>query len=244
MFLTMNAISADLMRFSAAKASAPQRHLGIRYNEDGRFLPEPGNTVVCHLVEGSTTQQALDDVRTRLMALPEAEKFAFTPASSLHMTLFQGIIEHRRLPGYWPEDLPFETPIDDMKALLQARLAYFSAPAPFRVKIIGLRPLGLTVEGVTAEDRRIMAEWRDAFADVLGYRHPDHDSYEFHITLSYFISGLSDAALPIWQAALSEGLAEIARKAPVLELQPPAFCAFADMNHFEELLVFDQNPED
>jgi len=240
----MNAISPDLMRFSAEKATAPTRHLGIRYNEAGAFLPEPGNTVVCHLVEGSATQRTLTDVRTRLMALPEAEKFAFTPASSLHMTLFQGIIEHRRLADFWPADLPFETPIDDMTALLQARLAYFSAPPPFQVRTIGLRPLGLTVEGVTEEDRRIMAAWRDAFADILVYRHPDHDDYEFHITLSYFIRGLSDAALPVWQAALSEGLAEIARTAPILELRPPAFCAFADMNHFEEILVFDQTPED
>lgn len=240
----MNAISPDLMRFSAEKASGPTRHLGIRYTEGGVFLPEPGNTVVCHLVEGSATEAALTVVRSRLMALPEAEKFAFTPASSLHMTLFQGIIEHRRAADFWPSDLSFETAIDDMTALMQARLAYFSAPAPFRVKIIGLRPLGLTVEGVTAEDRRIMAAWRDAFADSLGYRHPDHDDYEFHITLSYFIRGLSDAALPIWQAALSEGLAEIAARAPILELRPPAFCAFADMNHFEELLVFDQTPEE
>ena len=240
----MNAISPDLMRFSAEKATAPTRHLGIRYNDSGTFLPEPGNTIVCHLVEGSATQRVLTDVRTRLMALPEADKFAFTPTSSLHMTLFQGIIEHRRLADYWPPDLSFETPIDDMTALMQARLTYFSAPPPFRVKIIGLRPLGLTVEGATAEDRRIMSVWRDAFADILGYRHPDHDSYEFHITLSYFIRGLSDVALPVWQAALSEGLAEIVAEAPVLELSPPALCAFADMNHFEELLVFDQPPEE
>lgn len=239
----MNAISPDLMRFSATEATGPKRHLGVRYDESGTFLPEPGNTVVCHLVEGSASQRAIIETRTRLMALPEAEKFAFTPVSSLHMTLFQGIIEYRRLAGYWPADLPFETPIDDMTALLQARLAYFSAPAPFQVRIVGLRPLGLTVEGVTVDDRRIMAEWRDAFADILGYRHPDHDTYEFHITLSYFIQGLSDGALPIWQTALSEGLADIAAKAPIIELRPPAFCAFADMNHFEELLVFDQTPE-
>ena len=31
--------------------------------------------------------------------------------------------------------------------------------------------------------------------------------------------------------------ADIVRRAPVLELRAPAFCSFADMNWFEELLV-------
>lgn len=29
-----------------------------------------------------------------------------------------------------------------------------------------------------------MKGWRDALADIFGYRHPDHDTYEFHITFS------------------------------------------------------------
>jgi Uncharacterized protein conserved in bacteria len=32
--------------------------------------------------------------------MPEAGQLAFTPLSSLHMTLFQGIIEYRRTEGF------------------------------------------------------------------------------------------------------------------------------------------------
>jgi len=38
---------------------------------------------------------------------------------------------------------------------------------------------------------------------------------------------------------LDEVADDIRRKAPVLELTPPAFCVFEDMNHFHELLIFD-----
>lgn len=31
---------------------------------------------------------------------------------------------------------------------------------------------------------------------------------------------------------------ELSQRAPVLELRPPAFCAFNDMTHFEELRLF------
>ena len=84
-----------------------------------------------------------------------------------------------------------------------------------------------------------MRAWRDAFADLLGYRHPDHDAYPFHITFDYVIERLSDEALPRWQQLLDEVAADIRQRIPTLELQPPAFCTFDDMNHFEERLVFD-----
>ena len=66
----------------------------------------------------------------------------------------------------------------------------------------------------------------------------DHDSYGFHITMAYLIDWLDAAALPAWQAMLNAVEADIVRRAPVLELRPPAFCSFADMNWFEELVVF------
>lgn len=84
-----------------------------------------------------------------------------------------------------------------------------------------------------------MQNWRDALADLLGYRHPDHETYVFHITFAYVIERLADEALPRWQAMLDDVAAELRAEVPVLELQPPAFCAFDDMNHFEELSVFE-----
>ena len=49
-------------------------------------------------------------------------------------------------------------------------------------------------------------------------------------------------ALPRWQAMLDEVVSDIREQTPVLELDPPAFCYFEDMNHFSELLIFDFEP--
>jgi hypothetical protein len=38
---------------------------------------------------------------------------------------------------------------------------------------------------------------------------------------------------------LAEVVDDIRRRAELLELCPPAFCSFKDMNHFEELLVIE-----
>nr|WP_325265464.1 DUF1868 domain-containing protein [uncultured Rhizobium sp.] len=232
-------ISPDLLRYSATHNPKPPPRLGTRYARRGGFLPEPGNTIVCHVEKESKTQALLVAARARYLDMPEAERFLFTPITSLHMTLFQGVIEYRRKPRFWPDDMPLETPIEDMTEIMAARLEGFSTLDPFQVAVKSAKPSGLVVEGKSENDRRAMKAWRDALARLLGYRHPDHDDYAFHITFAYVIERLSDAALPAWQAMLDEVTAEIQRAAPVLQLRPPAFCSFEDMNHFHELMIFD-----
>lgn len=230
-------LKSSLHRYAASNNSVSPRHLGTRYDADGTFLPEPGNTVVCHLVGGSSSERAILEVRRRMMSMPDANKLTFTPVSSLHMTLFQGIIEYRRALPYWPEDLPLDTSIDDMTQLYLKRLETFEDRGSFNIKVIGITPVGLTVAGATDEDTVIINEWRDALSMPFGYRHPDHDTYVFHITFAYIVDWLADARLPAWQELFANSLDFLEREAPLIEINPPAFCRFNDMNHFEELLI-------
>jgi len=233
------AFSPELLVYSRTHNPNPPLHLGRRYRRVGGFLPEPGNTIVCHVTKGSETQAALIDARETFLAMPEAPQFLFTPITSLHMTLFQGIIEYRRTPDFWPADLPLDTPIEDMTEIMGARLERFPMAEPFKVEVTEARPSGLLVEGATERDRKTIRAWRDALADLLGYRHPDHDTYPLHITFDYVIDRLEDEALPRWQAMLDAVASDIRRRVPILDLDPPAFCSFEDMNHFTERLIFD-----
>ena len=231
-------LSPELLAYSASRNATPPPHLGTRYLRTGGFLPEPGNTIVCHVAKGSRTQEVLVEARDRYLAMPEAAQFVFTPITSLHMTLFQGIIEYRRRPGFWPDGVPLDAPIDEMTEIMAARLETLAVFEPFQVEVTHARPSGLLVDGPRERDRKAMRQWRDALADLLGYRHPDHDDYPFHITFAYAIEWLENDALPRWHAMLDEVATEIRQKMPVLELDPPAFCSFEDMNHFCQLLVF------
>ncbi|MGO8484662.1 DUF1868 domain-containing protein, partial [Rhizobium leguminosarum] len=91
------------------------------------------NTIFCHLEMGSQTQAVLIEAREKYLAMPEAPQFLFTPISSIHMTLFEGVIETRRRQDCWPGDLPLDAQIDDMIALMAARLEGFSMADPFKV---------------------------------------------------------------------------------------------------------------
>lgn len=235
-------IHASLKKFSRSANQTLPWHLGTRYNGQGIFLPEPGNTVVSHLMPQAVSTASILEVRRRMMDMPEAGQFAFTHPASLHMTVFQGIIEYRRKLPFWPPDMALDTAVDDMTAFYLKRLSGFDAPPAFDVRIVEVTPLGLVVEGATGADRRVLAEWRDRLADIFGYRHPDHDAYVFHITFSYIIDWLADDVLERWTRFLGEQLAFLRSASPVIALNPPAFCSFRDMNHFEELLVLDPSP--
>jgi hypothetical protein len=233
----LDTVSSSLAPLLASRHDGPPPRLGIRYDAAGNFLPEAGNTIVSHLLRRSPSEAAVLQVRERLMMLPGAECLAFTPAASLHMTLFQGVIDTRRKHPYWPADIPLHLDIDQMTRRMMTRLDGFDGCGPFSVKTTQVTPTGLTVEGVTEADAQAMQAWRDKLARTFGYRHPDHDTYSFHITFAYVIRGIPDAAAAQWQQVLDESLALLQREAPVIALKEPAFCRFRDMKHFEELLI-------
>ena len=233
----LDTIRPSLARFLASRMDAPPPRLGIRYDAAGNFLFEPGNTIVCHLARRSASEAAVLQVRERLLALPGADCLAFTPAASLHMTLFQGVVDTHRKHPYWPADIPLHLGIDEMTRRMMTRLDGFDGCGPFSVKVTEVTPTGLTVEGVTEEDANVMRAWRDKLARTFGYRHPDHDTYSFHITFAYVIRGIPDTAAAQWQRTLDESLELLQRETPVIALREPAFCKFRDMKHFEELMI-------
>ena len=219
--------------FTEIGKNEPPYYLNRRFDEAGAFLPQPGNTVVSHVVDGSVSQQVLMHVREALMALPYGDRFAYTPVSSLHMTVFQGTIEGRRKPAYWPRELAFEVPIDETTAFFLDRLKTFPAASAFRMRPIEVTPLGVVVTGATLKDEEIIRALRDRLTVPFGYSHPDHSSYTFHVTLAYLKAWLPAGAEATYLPALTELTRSLVAEIEVLELGAPAFCTFNDMTEFK-----------
>ncbi len=213
-------------------APRPNQHLGTRFDLQGRFLPEHGNTVVCQVVPGSPTEAALIDLRAALLDLPHTDCFAFTAVESYHMTVFEGVIDTCRTRDRWAADLALELGVDAVTERLVARLSDFVAPPAFAMQVAQITPFGLRVQGASPQDEANARAWRDALSKALGIRTPDHDSYGFHTTVAYVKEPLPSDALPVWRAAMTDLTAAFRSRVPILHLAPPAFCSFADMNAF------------
>ncbi|MEP2641681.1 DUF1868 domain-containing protein [Roseobacter sp.] len=225
----------DIAPFAARNNTQPPVRLGQRYDAH-RFLPEAGNTVVCHLDRTAPTHSAVLRARAQMMALPGASGFLFTPEDSLHMTLFEGVLDTRRTQDAWPRDLDLSAPVTETTNVLQRRLAGFSPLRTFTMRAVGLLPTGLTLAGSDDSNDEIARLWRDALTEPFGYRHHDHDAYRFHISFAYPVTWLSDSALPVWKAEIPQILGELVETTPTLPLCAPAFCTFSDMCHFKETL--------
>ena len=97
----------------------------------------------------------------------------------------------------------------NMDALFLGRLRDFVPGPRFRVEAVAARPTGLVLQGATPRDRDLMRDWRGRLSELMGFRHPNHDTYQFHLTFAYPVSWLDDAELPAWQALFEEVLADI-----------------------------------
>ncbi len=231
-------IRNEVAQFLSCNRSAPPPNLGQRYDTK-QFLPEAGNTVVCPLDFNASAHGAIIEARQRMLGLQGADHFIYTPISSLHMTVFEGVIETRRKPNTWPKDFDLSASVDSATEAILASLAGFSPPPSFAVRVAGLRPTGLILEGASEEDECNMRAWRDALAGSFGYRHDTHDDYQFHMTFAYPVQWLPDSARSHWETELASILAELLEAAPVVPLGRPAFCQFKDMNRFDEILVLE-----
>ncbi|MEO1745668.1 MAG: DUF1868 domain-containing protein [Pseudomonadota bacterium] len=227
----------DYTAFSQSYNAEPVRFIGSRLDADGTFLTERGNTVVRHVIPGSNTAAALLEMRAIMQAGPCAHKLAFTAAESLHMTVFNGVIETSRSKDTWPNDIPRDADVRDTTPIINERLEDYVGPGAFNMRTHEITPFGVTLTGATDADEATARAWRDSLPERFGYRSDGHDTYVFHTTMAYLRGWIPDDRLDeviAFYRALTE---DFVARVPVMELGPPCFCSFEDMNWFEPIRV-------
>lgn len=210
--------------------------VGKKFTPDGAPLSCPGFTTICHVDPGSEAFAALVDAQERLKAGPQAGAFTFMPPDSLHMTIFEGVIDYSRAPDRWPGHLPTDASIgqvaEDARSQLQGRdlkTTFVARP----VEVFAGFTVGMT--GATEAEETRLRQTRDTLRDALNIHRPDHDSYQFHITLAYLLRWLSAEearqVIDLSREVTETLLAQI----PALTLGPIELCRFETMHHFEDM---------
>ncbi|KAL0944882.1 uncharacterized protein CTRU02_202769 [Colletotrichum truncatum] len=160
------------------------------------------------------------------------------PAPSFHMTLFEGVCDQVRMPGYWPSDLPLDSPLEQCHSHFEQALAGFDvgiegAP-PYKMTVQGFDPLqvGISVclDGRTSSETQRLRVVRNKLADALKIRHPIHDQYGFHLSVAYLLRHLDGDQEQELNAFLASHFEEMPKE---FELGAPEFCVFDDMFAFK-----------
>ena len=218
--------------------SRPPFPLGIpgKFDVDGKVQRYPGNTIISHLSPSSELYASLMVLYEKLRQSHLSSVFTLLPPSSWHMTLFEGVCDQVRKPGFWPSDLAIDAPLEECDALFTEKLASFDLQCdpPYQMSITGFDPLevgiGVHIEPNAPPEAARLRRLRDRLADVLQVRHPGHDSYGLHLSMAYLLRHLTEEQKIELSALLHDHL----RNMPVeFELGTPEFCKFENMYAFK-----------
>ncbi|KAB5554620.1 RNA ligase/cyclic nucleotide phosphodiesterase [Coniochaeta sp. 2T2.1] len=174
------------------------RGIPWKFDKDGNVQPFPGNTIVCHLSQTSDLYASLLQLYEKLRTSPLAHLYTLLPPPSWHMTVFEGVCDQVRKPGYWPSDLPVDAPLEECTARFAEELSAFDlrCDPPYRISVRGIDPLqigiGVHLEFTDAAEEALFRGLRDRISETLSLRLPGHETYGLHISIAYLLRILTD----------------------------------------------------
>lgn len=215
------------------------RGVPSKFSPEGEVQRYPGNTTVCHVPPDSPLLPGLQAIYTALSTHQTLSKrMHLLPPSSWHMTVIEGVLEKVECER---NNKPLEEYTNEFAVRLRQvglQLEQEGLAPPYRMRVRGFDQaapigVGLLVEGATVEEEKRMRRLRDKLADNgLGYRKANHETYEFHVSVSYFLRHIDGEDREELNRVLSEQLLHVQ---PEFELGAVEFCTFEDMHAFPRL---------
>lgn len=218
------------------------RDTRLKFNPDGRPRPFAGNSVICHLPQQSRFRDTVAALGDALRSSSFAGKLAVLPSDSYHVTILGGLNDQDRTRYGWPSDPPINAPIAECNRIIGERITRFrmrsELPIRFRLDkektVAPQRASGLQLVPADAKEKQKLHMLRDQMSsEVFRYRAADHETFGFHVSLAYQMSGFTSEEKREYEDILQLHLPIIESAAPVIELGVPEFCTFEDMYRFE-----------
>ncbi|KXT11952.1 hypothetical protein AC579_1003 [Pseudocercospora musae] len=214
-----------------------------RASSNGEIQRWPGNTFICPFGDESPLRKILQKIQDTIRCRERlAQKMHFMPEISWHMTIFEGVNEENRAPGFWPLGKEGQELEDCTKEFLERldgvelREEGLAPPYQMQVEGIAMRPgsVWLKIEAESRVEERRLRRLRDVLAKSIGLRTPTHESYEWHVGFCYLIRHLDDED----EAELRRIVDELETTVKVkFELKSLHFCDFENLHVFRSLLV-------
>jgi len=220
----------------------PKYPIGVpeKFDPDGNVQPCPGNTIIAHLPQSSELHRSLRALHEKLKSSHLSHLYALLPLASLHMTIFEAVLDSTRTLSRWPDDLPRNATLAECSSLYENKLSSFDLQCdpPYHLSILGFSPLvaGITLhlEPYTPQENARLRNLRDRLSSVLRIRAKGHDTYGFHMSMAYLLRFPTDEQdKELMQLLTSHFETEMPKQ---FELGPPEFCTFEDMFAFEPVL--------
>jgi hypothetical protein len=209
--------------------------VGRKFHADGSPRLFPGNTVIGFVGPDHAVYQQSLSIQDQVRAAPFGAKFSLLPPPSLHMTVMELFCDQVRVPERWSSQLALDAALVETDTFFLARVPQLSLPESIRMRFVRLRRannLTIDLEPADVVTEQALRTYRQAISAATGVRFPDHDTYQFHISLAYRLIELSfdeqaelDRLALAWEHLLRD-------QAGIIEPDPPQLVFFDDMFAF------------
>jgi len=241
-FLRLGYVAAPLIFSRSWVGMGTPPAIGKKFNPDGSFRSFPGNTIICHVPPHSATFQTLLEIRARFAARPFSRCLTLMPPASYHMTVFEGVVNEVRQPRLWPSDMSVDSPLDSCNQLFLKKLREFDLRCnlPFRLVPDFIPDTFIRLRPFDDQEEQKLRDLRNRLSKLLLLHGPNHEAYQFHITLAYLVKWMTPEETVDYARTREECASILRNSLSVIELGPPEFCFFQNMAAFDPQLLLNR----
>ncbi|MDO4432111.1 MAG: DUF1868 domain-containing protein [Aerococcaceae bacterium] len=205
----------------------------LKFKENGDFNHFPGNTVVANLYHHEPLIEVVNEIQAAYRQLPFIDKFTLTPNKSIHMTVIELLCDKNRLPEYWSKDIPLDMPIQEVHDYFGKQLAIFPLENEnITMKVVGMGRQNIIVEPADEESANRLHEIRQYVAKQAGVKFPNHDNYQFHISIGYVRIPFTEEEQQLFDAHRERMTQLLNEKLSTITIRRIDYTTFSDMTQF------------
>ncbi|WP_314349141.1 DUF1868 domain-containing protein [Granulicatella elegans] len=205
----------------------------IKFKENGEFNHFPGNTVVANLYSNPDLMEVVDIIQSRYRELPFIDKFTLTPRESIHMTVIELLCHENREPEFWSSHLSLDTPLQEIHDYFAKQLEIFPLlNENIHMRVTEMGNQNILVEPADEESAKRLEEIRTYVSEKAGVRFPNHNRYQFHISIGYLRVPLTEEEDKEFKKVKEELTKVLLEKVPVITVNRIDYTVFEDMRQF------------
>lgn len=215
-------------------AKHEKKDAGNKFDSNRNPIPYYGNTIISFMnTEDYPIYQAAVWAQKEIMKCSFADKLAFLPPSSFHMTVLSLCREIDRGGPTWPYMIPADARFSQIDSELKKIVNTVPLPEHIKVEVDCCEEIKIILKPHSKEDGDKLKWYRDQVAEKTGIRHPWHDTFRYHLTLDYRVFELNEKEQEERDRVCARLAQELKQRVAPFEIPRAEFVIFNDMMSYE-----------
>lgn len=203
---------------------------GVKFTPDGKVLTYYGNTIICLMNDASwPIYHAAKKAIAALRQSSYADKMAFLPKDSLHMTVISLTRELDRHTQYWSPHVPEDASFEEADRILEELVQDIPQGHDVQMRFDHVEQTKLILVPADEASAQALLEYREKISDITGIRHANHEDYRYHMSLDYALKPLTADEIEENRILCESLTQEFRQSLPLISLPKPRFVIFDNM---------------